>query len=195
MKQLSNLATSFTVFLLLTSSIIGCASFQEAHDASMRANCRYDVAYTQGFEDGKNNRSSRIEEFGYCPMNTAEATRGYREGFEKGFALTQPQTVVAPSNPTSAPQQNNGTQINIGIGGVTIGSGNSTTPQPAPGSPEVIKPNPKAYYCKITAFAKTFESFGPTLLEAKLNVLSDCKKNYSPMFCQDNQDLICQKNQ
>lgn len=167
------------VFVLFT--LASCASM-ESYEAQY---CSYDRAYVKGFDDGSKGMNSRIDEFASCSTNGDQAMKGYREGFEKGVSQTQ---ATNSSNGNSGGNTNNGTIVNIGIGGGGVGLG-----RPGYDNSKPVQ-NDRAFYCEYQAFTSHFEAFGPTLLEAQRSVRLQCEQKYNRMHCDDENDLKCRKN-
>jgi len=113
--------------------------------------------------------------------------KGYREGFEKGTTQLYGSGNGSGNSkvPGDSKPSTSGPTINIGIGGrdVSIGNGESNSGTFA-----------KAYYCELEAFTQKFESFGPTMLEAKKAVRDQCSQRYHRMHCDGDRDLHCRKN-
>ncbi len=174
------------LFLFIMAAMVGavllssCASM-EAYETQF---CNYDRAFTKGYDDGSKGANNRIDQFAQCSSNADQAMKGYREGFEKGSAQ------LYGSSESKGPNENkpggNGTTINIGVGGrdVTVGgSGDGSGARYA-----------KTYYCELEAFTSRFESFGPTMLEARKNVIDQCTRKYNRMHCDGDDDIHCRKN-
>ncbi len=45
--------------------------------------------------------------------------------------------------------------------------------------------NQKRYFCKTTPFMRTFKSYGPTQMEARERVVSECSAAHNEMHCRD----------
>jgi len=55
--------------------------------------------------------------------------------------------------------------------------------------------NPKAFYCSVEVFTRKYDSFGPTLVEAKASLSKTCtEKENSDFFCKENK-MKCKRNQ
>ena len=55
------------------------------------------------------------------------------------------------------------------------------------------KKNNKAYFCELSAFTDNFEAFGPTQLEATMNVVKLCRAKHNEMHC-DKDEVECRVN-
>jgi len=54
------------------------------------------------------------------------------------------------------------------------------------------KVNPRAHFCEVSACGKSFQSFGPTRLEAESEVKAKCDEAHGDMFCKK---ITCRENQ
>lgn len=151
----------------------GCAELQRQ---AIEQRCSADSAYEQGMNDSREGKrmDSSFARICDAPART-QVTAAYRDGYTTGAKAVTP-TLAQPVGQSPVPGSVPLIQVNLG---------GSAPAQPA-------APHPRAFFCKVGAFTRTFESFGPTELEAKHSAVAACTAQYNRIHCES---VSCQPNQ
>lgn len=159
-----------SIFVVIMSSfLMSCATPNDPnYDPS---SCSYDGGRARGYNDARAQKRMDLKFVQYCGFKKEDTRAGYTEGYED-FNKNK-------GNETAGSTSNQSESININIGGVqSIFGGGS-------GSSGSGSQNPQQYFCKVRAFSREYEAFGPTRLEARKKVMDACKQKHHPMHCDD----------
>ncbi len=134
--------------------------------------CDRSAAYEAGVNDGQDALGMNSAFLDSCREDLrAQGQEGYRMGYEKGhedYIKRMEQMRYLDQAQRPAPPLPD-----------------SATPSTA------VLQGPKTWFCSTETFGKTYESFGPTQLQARQLTVQDCMRERHPMHCQD---VKCQLN-
>lgn len=117
-----------------------------------------------GYQKGINDaREQKPMNNGFVQMCSDDVKGSVQTAYREGY------TKGLELNKESTPQS---------VINVNFGSGSGTT-------------SSRAYFCEGHAFTQTFKSFGPTELEARENVKTQCQAQYHEMHCGN---INCRRN-
>ncbi|GEM_PF-620872 len=174
--------------------LASCASAPEKRNRTFDPDtCNKNAGYEAGYNDGLDDLAMDTAFTHRCREDLREATfSGYKAGYEvgkkellerrekieKAWAAEQAEREKREREEAARQSRDANTNVNINIGG------NQST-----GAGVYYAKN---YFCTISIFTKEYEAFGPTELEARRNVMNECKKHNHAMHCDE---VECQRNQ
>jgi hypothetical protein len=161
--------------------------------------CNEQAGYEIGMQDGRKNENMNSSFASRCREDLRIlAEKGYKSGYSEGQnkyredekarreemkIWEERKRSAGTTPPQNQPINSNQKTINISIGGKQILGGSANQTQ--------NEQNPKAYYCNVSAFGKSYESFGPTKIEAEIATKSACTKENHEMHCRE---IDCMQN-
>lgn len=159
--------------ILAAMTLASCASLPLRDRGFDPKLCDKSSAYEAGFNDGQEGLGMGSSFLDNCREDLrAQGQEGYRTGYEKGRVeyakrLEELRHFRASERPAPA------------------------LPAGATDPTMAVRPGPKAWFCSVETFGKTYESFGPTQLQARQLAMQDCLRVHHAMHCQE---ITCQVN-
>ena len=172
--------------VLLAAMLSGCAGILEQQQQAL---CTPQTAYERGYNHGKSGAimQSSAES---CPQEIRESVASrYQQGYLDAQPRPVENSIQAGIPPNPAP-----TSIKVKVAGrsgqteitIPVGGGSTSAVAPAPQAP-----HPKAFFCRVDAFGKSYRGFGPTELETRQAVAGRCRSVAGDLACEQ---IGCREN-